>query len=456
MIKIKTRGRSTLIENESKTQAARLWGVDQEENPNFVAFAGGNNRLECDCDLNKLVIDCGANSVKLGFAAPGLINPSRIIPNYVAKGKSSKFVGEEIEECKIFSGLKFQRPLDKGYLLNWDLELQILNLSKTYSNFGKHYDPSSIDLLLTEPLFNPESLRRNMYETLYEEEGFSSLFNCCPQLGALYDFQTNQTSEFSKYPAGIVVDCGYSFTHIVPFWDFTKLTYAIKRINVGGKLLTNHLKDIVSFRQWNMMDETYLTNHVKERLCYVSRDFMKDLSICKWTGKRNTIARSYVLPDNVFSTLGYVKGYDQGPDPQQHMMGVDTDQILNMNSERLIPEILFRPSDIGINQAGIAETIVQSVKEICGDLHELFYGNIVLMGGSTLFPGFKERLYDELRPLVPEEYQIKISMSKDPICTAWRGAAKFAQQSNYHNYAVSREEYLEDGFILCKRRFDSM
>lgn len=47
----------------------------------------------------------------------------RIIPNYVAKGKSSKFVGEEIEECKIFSGLKFQRPLDKvcSFSLSRDL-----------------------------------------------------------------------------------------------------------------------------------------------------------------------------------------------------------------------------------------------------------------------------------------------------------------------------------------------
>lgn len=27
------------------------------------------------------------------------------------------------------------------------------------------------------------------------------------------------------------------------------------RLNVGGKLLTNYLKEIVSYRQWNMMDE---------------------------------------------------------------------------------------------------------------------------------------------------------------------------------------------------------
>lgn len=27
------------------------------------------------------------------------------------------------------------------------------------------------------------------------------------------------------------------------------------RVNVGGKLLTNYLKEVVSYRQWNMMDE---------------------------------------------------------------------------------------------------------------------------------------------------------------------------------------------------------
>ena len=30
-----------------------------------------------------------------------------------------------------------------------------------------------------------------------------------------------------------------------------------------------------------MMNETYLINHVKERLCYVPLDFMKELEITK-------------------------------------------------------------------------------------------------------------------------------------------------------------------------------
>ena len=54
------------------------------------------------------------------------------------------------------------------------------------------------------------------------------------------------------------------------------------RIDVGGKLLTNHLKELVSFRQWNMMEETYIVNDVKENCCYVSTQFSADLEACRF------------------------------------------------------------------------------------------------------------------------------------------------------------------------------
>jgi hypothetical protein len=36
----------------------------------------------------------------------------------------------------------------------------------------------------------------------------------------------------------------------------------MRRLNIGGKLLTNYLKELVSYRQWNMMDEYILMNQV--------------------------------------------------------------------------------------------------------------------------------------------------------------------------------------------------
>lgn len=52
-------------------------------------------------------------------------------------------------------------------------------------------------------------------------------------------------------------------------------------MDVGGKLLTNQLKEVVSYRQWNMMDETYIMNHAKEACCYVSTQFIADLETCR-------------------------------------------------------------------------------------------------------------------------------------------------------------------------------
>jgi actin-related protein len=46
----------------------------------------------------------------------------------------------------------------------------------------------------------------------------------------------------------LLVDSGYSFTHIVPYIKGKKLKQGIRRIDVGGKMLTNHLKEIISCR----------------------------------------------------------------------------------------------------------------------------------------------------------------------------------------------------------------
>ena len=98
----------------------------------------------------------------------------------------------------------------------------------------------------------------------------------------------------------LIVDSGFSFTHVVPILSGRIIWKAVKRyarvllpytcfptrgksrLDVGGKLLTNQLKELVSFRQWNMMDETYIMNQVKESCCFVSLDVARDLEACRW------------------------------------------------------------------------------------------------------------------------------------------------------------------------------
>lgn len=51
------------------------------------------------------------------------------------------------------------------------------------------------------------------------------------------------------------------------------------------------------------------------------------------------------------------------------------------------PEILFRPDMIGSEDGGIHEVLCYAIQKSDLDLRKVFYQNIVLSGGSTLFKG---------------------------------------------------------------------
>lgn len=45
-----------------------------------------------------------------------------------------------------------------------------------------------------------------------------------------------------------MVDAGFSFTHAVPVFDWRVLAAGVRRIDLGGKALTNYMKELVSYR----------------------------------------------------------------------------------------------------------------------------------------------------------------------------------------------------------------
>ncbi|XP_028941571.1 actin-related protein 6-like, partial [Antrostomus carolinensis] len=182
-----------------------------------------------------------------------------------------------------------------GYLVNWDVQRQVWDYL-----FGKEmYQVDFVDtnIIITEPYFNFSSIQESMNEILFEEYQFQAVLRVNAGALSAHRYFRDNPSELCC----IIVDSGYSFTHIVPYCRSKKKKEAIIRINVGGKLLTNHLKEIISYRQLHVMDETHVINQVKEDVCYVSQDFYKDMDIAKLKGEENTVMVDYVLPD--FSTI---------------------------------------------------------------------------------------------------------------------------------------------------------
>lgn len=46
-----------------------------------------------------------------------------------------------------------------------------------------------------------------------------------------------------------------------------------------------------------------------------------------------------------------------------------------------------------------------------------------------------------------------ISFIGSVVTCAWEGGSRFAQEDGYNKYIVTKEEYDEYGFNLCKRKF---
>lgn len=86
----------------------------------------------------------------------------------------------------------------------------------------------------------------------------------------------------SKSQCSLVVDCGFSFIHAAPVFQNFCVNYGVKRMDLGGKALSNYLKELISYRSVNVMDESFLMDHVKEKLCFVSLDVDRDLLIARY------------------------------------------------------------------------------------------------------------------------------------------------------------------------------
>ncbi|KAF9564145.1 actin-domain-containing protein [Agrocybe pediades] len=391
-----------------------------------------------------VILDTGASTVKAGLVGRDLT--PKIVPNAVVRSKGDKmtYFGHEIEQCQDYSSLHYRLPFEKGYLVDWDAQKAVWD--GIFSDQVLGVDTSRSSLLITEPYFNLPNIQEVYDQLIFEEYEFVSYHRCTPASVVPYGPLFSQPG-LAPPDCMIVVDSGFSFTHVIPMIDGEIIWDAVRRLDVGGKLLTNQLKELVSYRQWNMMDETYIMNLVKESCCFVSTNYKEDIETCRVDLRRNPIVQEYVLPDLATSHTGRVRQKDD--------IITETDQILVMNNERFtVPELLFHPEDIGLEQGGLPFTVANVISLLPTDLQGMFWANIGIVGGNAKFPGFHERIFSELRALAPADYEVVVHTSEDPITEVYHSAYKFALQSDFaKDHVVTRAEYEEHGSLASFRKF---
>ncbi|MHA1410816.1 MAG: hypothetical protein ACTSQY_11005, partial [Candidatus Odinarchaeia archaeon] len=153
------------------------------------------------------------------------------------------------------------------------------------------------------------------------------------------------------------------------------------RVDLGGRDLTEYLRRLLRQRGYTLTSsaEREIVRDIKEKLCYVALDPEKELKLAE---KVSEMEKTYMLPDGSPLTIG---------------------------AERfLAPEVFFIPGVIGLEAQPLDEVIVETIEKCDVDLRRDLYSNIVLSGGSTMFPGLKERLTKEIKEMIPETVDVKI------------------------------------------------
>lgn len=396
-----------------------------------------------------LVLDNGGYNIKVGLAGGECYS----VFNGIARSRDRRlFVANEIADCRDFTSLLVRRPVERGHLASWELQKAIWDWILDHNVLQTNLDVATTSLLYTEAPYSLPALSVHTDQIVFEEYGFSAYRRCSAaslvpwnDIGELY----GQSRPNRVADACLVVDSGFNATNIVPVVRGKSKYRAIRRVDVAGKVLTNYLKETVSFRYYNMMDETYLLNAIKEQLCFISPDFDRDLR--NWKQNKQYDLRGYLLPDHKTNKLGRViEDFKE----IRRLQKEGEHQVLTLANERFaIPEALFEPREVDFDQAGVAEAVAQSIMATDPAVQPLLWANIVLTGGTAKLANFAERLQHDLRPLAPQDSEVRVALAPNPVEYAWQGGSALARHVSAKDWFVTRAEYLENGESACLRMF---
>ena len=378
------------------------------------------NFFEDDGILQSIIIDNGSGMVKAGFA--GEDAPITVFPSIIGTPKMSEVMvgftdGKDVyvgDEAQVRRGiLTLRYPIEHGIVTNWDDMEKIWH--HTFYN-ELRVKPDEHPVMLTEAPLNPKTNRERMVQIMFDSFDVPYLYISIQAVLALYS---------SGRTTGCILDSGDGVSHTIPIFEGFIIPHAINRLDIAGRDLTEYLMKILaeSGNNFSNSAEREIVREIKEKVAYVAEDFESEMNHFLSSSLNDV---SYELPDG---------------------------QVIVIGSERIrTPEVLFQPSLIGKEGYGIHIHVYNTIMSTDIDLRKDLFYNIVLSGGSTMFPGINARLTNEIKAIVPESIYVRIITPPERKYSVWIGGSILGSLNTFQENWISKNDYYEFGCGIVHRK----
>lgn len=394
-----------------------------------------------------VVIDIGHAYTKCGFA--GEAAPHTIVPTKLTRDKT-KSINLHDYKSLIQPASSNNSNLSKTQIEEETLREVLIEF--LYRIFYKILNANAKErkVVIVESILTNSFFRKILAEVLFKNYQTVSVLFLPSHLASLYTLGLN---------TGLVVDCGYVDCQILPLAESVPMTGLCNFVNLGAQRLHQDLKQLISEHAFITSNNQRIKFQEANPPINLSEEIIEDIKIrCCFV---TPLARSREIKQEIKSidTLNA-----QNLNDFKFKFAPDCDYILSDNSVLHLPgylremafEVLF-VDNLDTNQT-IQHSILDVLVKCPIDLKKRFAENIILIGGTCMLAGFKNRLVDELNYLLSDKDQIyseklafkKLAFHQLPSqdnYSAWLGGSIFGALDILDFYSMQNSKYKESDKI---------